>query len=171
MCACSRRLHAAIIGLALTFAPPTDVLALGFTVNSTVDAIDVNPGDGLCATATAVCSLRAAIQETNARAGDDTITLPAGVYTLTIAGAGEEAAAAGDLEITSNLTIQGVGNPVIDGNGTILFDRVFHITGPFVVSIVGVDVRGGRAELSAGGGIFVAGAAALTLTNTSVIWT
>ncbi|MCP3980130.1 MAG: right-handed parallel beta-helix repeat-containing protein [bacterium] len=40
-----------------------------FTVNSTADSVDVTPGDGICATAAATCTLRAAIQESNAFAG------------------------------------------------------------------------------------------------------
>src|SRR4051794_1110925 len=35
-------------------------------VNSTVDEVDAHPGDGICLTASNVCSLRAAIQEANA---------------------------------------------------------------------------------------------------------
>ena len=62
-----------------------------FAVNSPADAVDANPGDGLCQTATpGECTLRAAIQEANALSGADTITLPADTYTLTIAGAGED---------------------------------------------------------------------------------
>ena len=38
----------------------------GFTVNSTLDDGDANPGDGVCRTAGGVCTLRAAIQEANA---------------------------------------------------------------------------------------------------------
>src|SRR6185436_3458259 len=37
------------------------------TVNDSGDAPDVAPGDGACATAGAVCTLRAAIQEANSR--------------------------------------------------------------------------------------------------------
>src|ERR1051326_7209923 len=64
-----------------------------FTVNSTTDAVDVNPGDGTCATAGSVCTLRAAIQEANAHAGDDTIDVPAGTYVLTIPPGAETTAA------------------------------------------------------------------------------
>jgi CSLREA domain-containing protein len=67
-----------------------------FTVDSTLDAVDAAPGDGLCATGGGVCTLRAAIQEANALAGSDTIVVPAGTYTLTIAGQAENAAATGD---------------------------------------------------------------------------
>src|SRR4030065_2429571 len=59
--------------------------AATFTVNSTADAVDANPGDGVCETApgNGVCTLRAAVQEANALPGADTINLPAGIYLLT----------------------------------------------------------------------------------------
>lgn len=55
-----------------------------FTVNSTLDAVDAAPGNGVCATAGGACTLRAAIQEANAFGGNDVITLPVGIYALTI---------------------------------------------------------------------------------------
>src|SRR3989304_3546658 len=58
--------------------------------------------DGTC---DSDCSLREAIIAANAAAGDDEITVPAGTYTLTIAGKNEDAAATGDLGITSQHTI------------------------------------------------------------------
>src|SRR6266478_3035039 len=58
--------------------------AATFTVNCTMDDVDAAPGDGICSTATGACTLRAAIQETNALPGPDSIMLPAGSYTLTI---------------------------------------------------------------------------------------
>jgi CSLREA domain-containing protein len=53
-------------------------LGMTFNVNSTTDAVDVIPGDGICASLGGVCTLRASIQEANASAGDDIINLPAG---------------------------------------------------------------------------------------------
>ena len=48
-----------------------------FVVNSTADMVDAEPGDGLCETdITGDCTLRAAVQEANAFAGVDTITVP-----------------------------------------------------------------------------------------------
>ena len=49
------------------------VFASTYTVNDLGDAPDATPGDDICATAGAVCTLRAAIQEANAHAGADTI--------------------------------------------------------------------------------------------------
>ncbi len=47
-------------------------------MNDTGDAADATPGNGACATAGAVCTLRAAIQEANALAGADSITFNIG---------------------------------------------------------------------------------------------
>jgi len=134
-----------------------------FTVNSATDAGDAAPGNSVCATAGSVCTLRAAIQEANALAGDDIITLPAGTYTLTLAGAGEDAAATGDLDITSNLTLNGASaaTTVIDGNWA---DRVLHVTGTFTVNISGVTVTHGDGS---GGGIRNDGGA-LTITDSAI---
>jgi CSLREA domain-containing protein len=101
--------------------------AANFTVNSTADAVDANPGDGLCETRTpGECTLRAAVQETNVLPGEDTITIPAGTYYLSIAGAWEDNAATGDLDITDDLVVTGAGMGVtlIDGNE---LDRIFDI--------------------------------------------
>ena len=52
----------------------------GFVVDSTADAADANVGDGTCADLNGNCTLRAAIQETNASSGADSISfnLPPG---------------------------------------------------------------------------------------------
>ena len=101
--------------------------AATFTVASTEDMVDALPGDGLCATATGTCTLRAAVQETNSQGGTNTVLLPAGTYTLTIPGADEDLAATGDLDVANDLTVTGAdrSSTIIDGNG---LDRVFHFT-------------------------------------------
>ena len=95
-----------------------------FSVNTTLDTRAVNLQTGQ--DATGHISLRSAIQAANALRGPDTIDLPAGVYRLTLAGPGEDAAAAGDLDITGDLTIGGrsASNTVVDGNN---LDRVFEV--------------------------------------------
>ena len=63
-------------------------------------------------------SLRAAIQTANTSAGvADTINLPAGTYVLNLTGAGEDAAATGDLDIWDDLKIRGAGAgaTIVDG--------------------------------------------------------
>ena len=94
------------IGLAVPWVP---VRAADFVVDTTTDSLDISLGDGFCADATGRCSLRAAIQESNASALADTITLAAETYAFTLAGTLEDAAASGDLDIRGNLTISGAG--------------------------------------------------------------
>ena len=57
-----------------------------YNVNTTVDSVDANPGDGICADSLGRCSLRAAVMESNYTGGTNTINLPAGTYTLTLSG-------------------------------------------------------------------------------------
>ncbi|MGH9192464.1 MAG: CSLREA domain-containing protein, partial [Acidimicrobiales bacterium] len=148
----------------LTYYPPDEVLAAPATlvVNSTVDAVDVNPGDGVCATGAGTCTLRAAIQEANAVNDHNVIEVPAGTYELGAFGAGEDAAATGDLDITAPVTIAGAGAAatIVDGTGG---DRVFHLlpaiaevelpdTSPDV-TFSGLTIRNGLTEED-GGGIY-----------------
>ena len=82
-----------------------------FTVNTTSDTVDKNPGDGVCADINNKCSLRAAIMEANAFPGTDTIMVPNGTYTLTIARAATppEDASSGTLDVTDSVNIIGSG--------------------------------------------------------------
>ena len=83
--------------------------AANFTVNNAGDAGDLIPGNGTCSTLTNVCTLRAAIQEANALAGSDVITIPA----MTIGLASELPT------LTGIMTIQGAGarSTILTGNG------------------------------------------------------
>jgi CSLREA domain-containing protein len=137
----------------LLFASPS-VAAGGstFTVNDTTDAVDANPGDGVCATAQGKCTLRAAVQEANATPGADTIILPEGTYKLTIPGT-NDAAAAGDLDILDDVHIQGAGSAatVIDANQLDSAFDIYH--GQYVgqhIEISGVTIRNGLADYGAG---------------------
>lgn len=138
---------------AMLMGAATLAQAATFTVDSPADAVDATPGDGVCATAAGACSLRAAIQEANASAGADLIQLPAGSYILSVAGADEDAAASGDLDINSELTLQGAGagSTAIDGLGT---DRVFHIHPGAQATLRAITIRNGRPpNNSVGGGV------------------
>ena len=114
-------------GFAVAFAASMQAGAATFVVDSALDTVDANPGDGICADAVdAACSLRAAIDESNALPGADEIDIPAGDYALTIAGTAEDSNATGDLDIASDLTIRGAGvdSTRIDGSA---LDRVVDI--------------------------------------------
>lgn len=141
-----------------------------FIVNSTLDQVDGTPGDGICETApgNGVCTLRAAVQESNALIDADRITLPAGVYSLSLSGANEDRAATGDLDITDDLTISGAGAPttIIDGNHS---DRVFDFRGGSTFTMNALTLRNGDvlANNGSGGAVYQQGG---TLTiNDSVI--
>ncbi len=148
---------------------------LAIWVNSATDEVDANGGD--CAGMTAALlpganlqiSLREAICAANAHPGEDTITLPGGVYRLTHTGASEDANATGDLDVTDDLIINGSGPHLtrLDGNGS---DRVVHVM-QGRLTMNGVAVRNGAAPGGAvgesGGGIFNEGN--LTLTDCALV--
>jgi uncharacterized repeat protein (TIGR01451 family)/CSLREA domain-containing protein len=127
-----------------------------FTVNSTADATDFLPGNGVCETAqgNGICTLRAAVQETNALWGADTIQLPSGVYNLTIP-AGSPEDATGDLDIGDNLTILGEGAATTVIDSAAANDRSFQVSLGIRFEISGVTIQnGGGINLNSGGGIF-----------------
>ncbi len=116
--------------------------AVEFVVTSTVDEVDAALGDGLCATAASQCTLRAAVQEANALAGADVITLPAGLYNIGISGSGEDLSATGDYDISSNITINGAGAGQVFIDAFRL-DRVFDISTSGVATLNGLTIRNG----------------------------
>src|SRR5436309_2245312 len=142
--------------------------AATFTVDTQFDVVDALPGDGVCATAAGSCSLRAAVQESRSLLGPDTIILPSGIYTLTIAGAGNNSATSGDLDISEELTIVGAGarTTIIDGNR---LDRVFDIRNPVPVSISGVTIRNGLAPGTSDGGGIATVSGPLTLRDVAFV--
>lgn len=124
-------------------------------VNTTTDTL-ADVGD---------CSLREAIIAANSNtssgvtdgecpggSGNDTVVLPSGTYYLT-------AIAGGDLDINSNIAIQGAGSDttIINGPAT---DRVLHVLSGSV-DISGVAIRNGNIA-GHGGGILNDGVLALT---------
>ena len=162
-----------LLVLLLSTAPAPCVLAATFNVNSLLDVVDANPGDGICRTApnNTVCTLRAAIMEANALPGADTINLQANsTYTLELPGT-DSAGVNGDLDVLDSVTIVGAGaeSTIIDGNGLVVGDRVMTVarcigdatieTGacpnnnPVSAAISGVGFRHGRAATFAGGGL------------------
>jgi hypothetical protein len=134
-----------------------------FTVNTPSDGsfgafFDANPGDGVCETApgNGICTLRAAIQETNALAGDDTIILPPNIYQLSIN------LIDSSLIIAGNLTIIGGGASTTTIRGGVE-SQVLVIRSGFAVNLSGITILGGGI---AGSGIINGGT--LTLTDSTV---
>ena len=147
----------ALAALLALFAQGQPAYAATFTVTKTADT-----NDGVC---DGDCSLREAIGAANAAAGADTITVPAGTYTLSIAGTGEDANATGDLDISDDLTINGASaaTTIVDGGA---LDRIFEIVAGNTVEIADVTVRNGSVGATTGGGINNRGT--LTLNNSTV---
>ncbi|HEX3123710.1 MAG TPA: choice-of-anchor Q domain-containing protein [Rhodanobacteraceae bacterium] len=163
---------------AFTFAAAAAAAPLTFTVNSTDDALDFNPGNGICETVAGngACTLRAAIIEANAHAGADTIILQANVTYLLSRVGEDDTALNGDLDVLDSVTITGAGpSTVIDGNGAVVGDRVFFFAhcigggftvngicpnGDVVATMSGVTIQHGYAANNGGG---IANGADLTL--------
>lgn len=125
-----------------------------FNVNSPLDTNDANPGDGACADANGNCTLRAAIQEANARGGASTIVIqPGQLYMLTIDGAGEDAALTGDLDVTAMISIDGRG-VTVDAGG---LDRIFDVQSGASLNVDQLWVQNGAVVAQNGGGYRSAG--------------
>ena len=174
---------AGVLVLAGLVGPARPAQAATFTVNTTADTVDANPGDGNCADSSNNCSLRAAVMEANAQAQVDssktfTIVLQAGqTYTLSrdTAAGDDNTAAEDDLDITGNITIQGNGatvqrnpqyscEPYEQSNPPLKF-RIFHVLSGGFLTLDNLTVTRGCADGS-GGGILNAGT--LTITNSTI---
>jgi CSLREA domain-containing protein len=131
-----------------------------FTVTKTEDT-----ADGACSVED--CSLREAVIAANALAGPDAIALAPGTYALAIAGAGEDAAATGDLDLLDEVTLDGAAatSTVVDGGA---LDRVFDVRCACAVTLREFTVRNGRVENDEGAGI-AADAARLSLLRVRVV--
>jgi CSLREA domain-containing protein len=132
--------------------PPAE--AATFTVTKTVDT-----NDGTCSSD---CSLREAIIAANAATGNDTIRVPSGYYKLVQNGS-DDTSAAGDLDITSALTIRALGPVTVEGTG---MERVVHVLGLGNATLLGLQITGGDSGLSEGGGIRIDGSA--TIRNSTI---
>jgi CSLREA domain-containing protein len=119
--------------------------AVTFAVDTTFDEHDAKPGDGICFAPKdgPPCTLRAAVEEANALAGADRITVPGGDYHLFM----------GDvLTISSNLQILGASARTVTvrqlgdidtGEGT---DRVFDVQSGADATFRRLTITNGRAD-------------------------
>ena len=152
------------------------VVALGLTGSAHAADFIVDRFDddtvSTCSAAANDCTLRGAVIAANATADNDTITVPASTYTLTLIGP-EDAAATGDLDVKASgtsgtLTINGAGAGTTfiqagtDASNGI--DRVFHVLASGNLSLSALTIRNGKT--SNGGGIYNTGT--LTVQNSTV---
>lgn len=147
--------------------PATSNLILPLTTLN-VDRTDDTAAATACTAAANDCSLRGSIIRANTNPGADPVVInlkPATTYSLTLNNAAQEnAAATGDLDITTSLhtvTLTGGGSSgpnasIIDAammNTATRRDRVFHITGSNVtVTFRGLIIRNGQAADDGTGG-------------------
>ena len=151
-------------------AAPSSVI---FTVTSNADAVDDNPGNGICHTAAGTCTLRAAIMEANEATTDVTINVPSGIYVLSIPPISTtDTITNGDLNLMpppSGLTVMvingaGMNNTIIDGNQ---LDRVFSVSAGRLAVISNLTIRNGAVPLYQNGG-GLANEGAVTLNSVRV---
>lgn len=136
--------------------------AATFTVTSTGDGVDAVAGNGVCATAAGVCTLRAGVQEANAKTDADTIVVPAGVY-----------AVASTLVLGNTVTLQGAGAQPGPAASTISGAvagtpkvRILDIAG--TATVTGIVLDQGAGGTGKGGAAAVRLGATLTLQDSTV---
>lgn len=167
------RLFVAAVLLLFVFFQP-QIFAATITVTTTSDAI---ADDGVCSLREAIIAANTNTASTDSSgtpcaAGEDvntdTITLANGsIYALTIAGAGEDVSATGDLDITNNTAgTDVIINVASSGTATILQnaspdDRIFQTYSNAALQITGVTISNGSVADS-GGAIWARGPLVLT---------
>jgi CSLREA domain-containing protein len=127
---------------------------MDFSVNRTDDAVDTTPGDGQCAALGGGCTLRAAVQETNAwdlahPADFRSIALPASAVTLSISGRGEAQAATGDLNLNGDINLIGDANSSASVINAAQIDRVLDIHAS--AALLDLGLLSGDTNFSGGG--------------------
>jgi predicted outer membrane repeat protein len=132
-----------------------------YTVNNQVDEPNSSIASTVCSsTPSGVCTLRAAVMAANASPGPDMIVIPVGIFRLTIAGT-DDTAQLGDLDITDDVTISGMGagTSIVDGSLLSPGDRLFDIRPGTQATISGVTLRNTSGAVE-GGAIRVGDASA-----------
>jgi len=137
------------------------VTGFGCHQGSCVEAIDVtvmddgrdaDPDDGVCDTGSRECTLRAAIQEANARAGLQIVRLQKGAYLLTLNGMSDDEGLSGDFDLLDDVIVRGVDSARtwVDGQTV---DRVFHVHPGVDATLQNLTLQQGRAMGANGGGV------------------
>ena len=169
------RIVVTIAALSAIALPANPAGAATLNVDTTVDAVAKSACDDAVADD---CSLRGAVSKANGTAAHDTIVVPAGTYTLSVASPCFFAAAVGDsvggqsvtaICLNSDLDIVGAGRDAtfIQQIGT---DRIFAISKAKTVNISAVTLSGGRGGFGfqIGGGAGINNHGTLTLSDSLV---
>ncbi len=142
----SRRGRAALVACAALVLAAANAHATNIPVTTTADENSSTPPNLVCSLREAILAANNDVAVGGCPAGTkalDTVSLPAGTYTLTL-GSGDDVAELGDLDVTGDTQIIGADatTTIIDANG---IDRVFNVIAPSTstVSFSRVTVRGG----------------------------
>ena len=136
--------------------------AANFTVNNNADTFDAAAGNGVCADTNGDCTLRAAVEEANALAGDDTINFAASLMNATIT-------LTTGVQITVNgaggtLQINGLGANKLTVDGGAGSNRIFFTVGAATLTITGLTMQnGGAVGIGPDGGAINASGGTLVL--------
>ncbi len=136
--------------LAHSAAPATT-----FTVNSTGDEVDSVEGDGACRTAAGACTLRAAIQEANGRAGADSVHFAIGSGARIISPASPLPVIFEEVVIDGTTQPGYVGTPLIELDGSAIkvedvregpgIDGLVLVNGKTTIRALAISSFGGAA--------------------------
>lgn len=123
--------------------------ATDWAVATTLDLPDGTPGDGICVSVPQPCSLRGAIEESNAQGGSHTISLPAGAYYLTHT----VGTAVAEFTVTADVEVSGaaISTTAIDGGSA---TRIFSVSSGARLQLESMTVRNGVSEFNAGGCVY-----------------
>jgi CSLREA domain-containing protein len=148
-----------LASLGFSFTSVQSASTASYTVSKTADT-----NDGAC---DADCSLREAILAANQNSAVDTVSIPAGTYTLSISGKEENHGATGDLDILNDLILNGAGSgsTIISANS---IDRAIEITETATVTITGVTIQNGLLPEKEVGGGGILNHGDLQLTNSTI---
>jgi CSLREA domain-containing protein len=137
---------------ALFLADPAPAHALVYTVDSVADERDAVPGDGLCASGSGACTLRAALEESSADTStydQDHVILPPGHYVLTL----------GALSVAGTVVLgTDPGSTVIDAQGRSRVIEVRSRPNASDSAIAFVTIQNGAGVNAVGAGIMAADA-------------
>ena len=138
--------------------------AATFTVDTTSDTEDADPGDGVAEDSNGDTSVRAAFMEANALSGDDTIVIPAGNYNLAydMYSPSDDMAQYGDLDVRyDKITVTGAGSTgttltQLFGSAPDGYHRMIDVHGSATLDISDVVIRDTyNDEGGDGGGIYM----------------
>ena len=162
-------------GYRRVWASLTAWLALVLVAASTASAATITVTTGSDTVADdGACSLREAIDAANgdtatggcpAGGGADTVALPAGAYTLGIVGSVEDGNTKGDLDISSDVTLDGAGESTTTIDAADLDRAVEVLSG--TVTIEGLTLTNGTSPAGEAGGA-IRNAGTLTVENSRI---